>query len=150
MVVEGRGTGVNGDSAAPTPRPPHPTTMPPAREPTWVAATADRARATGFLIADRFFGSRRVTVGASLQRPRKVPLRIEPKTYFGERRGVEGDEGGRARAGATPAALCRSAPSVSGAPGGAALAPGDGSFASASFQGGEGANARPPPLPPPT
>lgn len=35
---------------------------------------------------DRIFGTRTYTPGAALQKPRKVPLRIEPKTWFGELR----------------------------------------------------------------
>ncbi len=34
--------------------------------------------------SDNLFGTRYHTEGASLQLPRKVPLRIEPKSYFGE------------------------------------------------------------------
>jgi hypothetical protein len=33
---------------------------------------------------DAFFGTRAHTEGALYQLPRKIPLRIEPKTYFGE------------------------------------------------------------------
>lgn len=35
-------------------------------------------------ITDRLFGTRAYTEGARFQIPRKIPLRIEPKTYFGE------------------------------------------------------------------
>ena len=58
------------------PPPPHP------RE--GVAAAADAARSAAASVSDRLFGTRTVTVGASRQLPRKTPLRIEPKTYFGE------------------------------------------------------------------
>lgn len=47
-------------------------------------AFAARMRAEGRAIGDRVFGTRTTTVGAALQLPRKAPLRIEPKTYFGE------------------------------------------------------------------
>ncbi len=33
----------------------------------------------------RIYGTRFHTEGAQLQLPRKVPLRVEPKSYFGER-----------------------------------------------------------------
>ena len=36
-------------------------------------------------LTDRLFGTRAHTEGAKFQIPRKIPLRIEPKTYFGER-----------------------------------------------------------------
>lgn len=32
------------------------------------------------------FGTRNYTAGAEIQLPRKIPLRIEPKTYFGATR----------------------------------------------------------------
>ena len=35
-------------------------------------------------ITDRLFGTRAYTEGARFQIPRKIPLRIEPKTYFGK------------------------------------------------------------------
>ena len=34
-------------------------------------------------VTDKLFGTRAYTPGAQFQLPRKVPLRIEPKTYFG-------------------------------------------------------------------
>ena len=34
-------------------------------------------------VTDALFGTRSHTTGAKYQVPRKVPLRIEPKTYFG-------------------------------------------------------------------
>ena len=37
-------------------------------------------------VSDALFGTRQHTTGAKLQLPRKVPLRIEPKTYFGRAR----------------------------------------------------------------
>jgi hypothetical protein len=64
---------------------PHPNTMPPPHQPlsTWEATTA-AARSTAASVSDRLFGTRTLTVGAARQLPRKTPLRIEPKTYFGE------------------------------------------------------------------
>ena len=35
-------------------------------------------------LQDAIYGTRNYTSGARYQLPRKVPLRIEPKTYFGE------------------------------------------------------------------
>ena len=35
-------------------------------------------------ITDRLFQTRAYTEGARFQVPRKIPLRIEPKTYFGK------------------------------------------------------------------
>ena len=35
-------------------------------------------------VTDTLFGTKYFTQGAHLQLPRKVPLRIEPKSYFGE------------------------------------------------------------------
>lgn len=35
-------------------------------------------------VTDALFGTRSHTMGAQYQLPRKIPLRIEPKTYFGE------------------------------------------------------------------
>lgn len=35
---------------------------------------------------DAFFGTRYHTVGAELQLPRKVPMRVEPKSYFANER----------------------------------------------------------------
>jgi uncharacterized membrane protein YidH (DUF202 family) len=35
-------------------------------------------------VFDRVFGTRGHTEGAELQLPRKIPLRVEPKSYFGE------------------------------------------------------------------
>lgn len=32
---------------------------------------------------DRMFGTRYHTAGAELQLPRKVPMRVEPKSFFG-------------------------------------------------------------------
>ena len=37
-------------------------------------------------LTDTLFGTRAHTEGARYQIPRKIPLRIEPKTYFGKRR----------------------------------------------------------------
>ena len=34
--------------------------------------------------SDAVFGTRSYTPGARLQLPRKVPLRVEPKSFFGE------------------------------------------------------------------
>jgi hypothetical protein len=34
-------------------------------------------------LRDQLFGTREYTHGARYQLPRKIPLRIEPKTYFG-------------------------------------------------------------------
>lgn len=36
-------------------------------------------------VMDTLFGTRYHTPGAALQLPRKVPMRVEPKSYFGER-----------------------------------------------------------------
>ena len=35
-------------------------------------------------IFDKLYGTRFHTAGAELQIPRKVPMRVEPKSYFGE------------------------------------------------------------------
>lgn len=35
-------------------------------------------------VFDTLFGTRYYTEGATLQLPRKVPMRVEPKSYFGE------------------------------------------------------------------
>jgi uncharacterized membrane protein YidH (DUF202 family) len=35
-------------------------------------------------LMDSLFGTRYHTEGATIQRPRKVPMRVEPKSYFGE------------------------------------------------------------------
>ncbi len=35
-------------------------------------------------VLDTLFGTRYHTPGAALQLPRKVPMRVEPKSYFGE------------------------------------------------------------------
>lgn len=35
-------------------------------------------------VTDTLFGTKYFTHGAEMQLPRKVPLRIEPKSYFGE------------------------------------------------------------------
>jgi len=35
-------------------------------------------------LTDTLFGTRAYTEGARYQIPRKIPLRIEPKTYFGK------------------------------------------------------------------
>jgi hypothetical protein len=43
---------------------------------------------------DTMFGTRYHTVGAELQLPRKVPMRVEPKSFFGELRLVKA-AGGR-------------------------------------------------------
>lgn len=68
--------------------------MPPAGPPTLplegVAAAVADARTAAATVTDRLFGTRSVTAGAARQLPRKTPLRIEPKTYFGKRR--EGSE----------------------------------------------------------
>lgn len=56
---------------------------PPSAEPGVFDALSARLRAEGRALSDVLFGSRTTTVGAALQRPRKAPLRIEPKTYFG-------------------------------------------------------------------
>lgn len=37
-------------------------------------------------VLDTLFGTRYHTPGAALQLPRKVPMRVEPKSYFGETR----------------------------------------------------------------
>ena len=63
--------------------------MPPATpqnasEPGLYDALSARLRAEGRAFTDVVFGKRTTTVGASLQRPRKAALRIEPKTYFGK------------------------------------------------------------------
>jgi hypothetical protein len=34
-------------------------------------------------VMDSLFGTRYHTEGATIQRPRKVPMRVEPKSYFG-------------------------------------------------------------------
>jgi hypothetical protein len=52
-------------------------------------AFAARMRAEALALGDKFFGTRTTTVGAALQLPRKAPLRIEPKTYFGKGRFFE-------------------------------------------------------------
>lgn len=72
--------------------------MPPpnAADQSQLARLADRVHDAALAATDRIFGTRRVTVGARLQIPRKAPLRIEPKTYFGER-GGGGEGGGRER-----------------------------------------------------
>ena len=66
----------------------HVVIMPPAPpnapEPGLYDALSARLRAEGRAFTDAVFGTRTTTVGASLQRPRKAALRIEPKTYFGE------------------------------------------------------------------
>lgn len=43
-------------------------------------------QATGTVkrIFDTMYGTRQYTEGAQLQLPRKVPMRVEPKSYFGE------------------------------------------------------------------
>ncbi|KAL4458180.1 hypothetical protein ABPG75_013045 [Micractinium tetrahymenae] len=40
----------------------------------------------GSTITDALFGTRTHTEGAQYQKPRKIPLRIEPKTYFANER----------------------------------------------------------------
>jgi hypothetical protein len=40
-------------------------------------------------VLDTLFGTRYHTPGAALQLPRKVPMRVEPKSYFGEGQGVD-------------------------------------------------------------
>ena len=62
-------------------RPPAP---PNAAEPGLFDVLSARLRAEGRAFSDAVFGTRTTTVGATLQRPRKAALRIEPKTYFGE------------------------------------------------------------------
>ena len=52
--------------------------MPPSEQPQTNGQTAVSA------IQDAVYGTRNYTPGAKYQLPRKVPLRIEPKTYFGE------------------------------------------------------------------
>ena len=52
--------------------------MPPSEQPQTNGQTAVSA------IQDAVYGTRNYTPGARYQLPRKVPLRIEPKTYFGE------------------------------------------------------------------
>lgn len=42
-------------------------------------------------ISDRLFGTRFHTEGAELQLPRKVPMRVEPKSYFGKPQAHEPD-----------------------------------------------------------
>ena len=61
-----------------------PPAPPNAPEPGLYDALSARLRAEGRAFTDAVFGTRTTTVGASLQRPRKAALRIEPKTYFGE------------------------------------------------------------------
>ena len=36
-------------------------------------------------VFDSLFGTRLNTEGATLQLPRKIPVRVEPKSYFGAR-----------------------------------------------------------------
>jgi hypothetical protein len=43
------------------------------------------ASATTNQVFDTMFGTKYHTPGAELQLPRKVPMRVEPKSYFGER-----------------------------------------------------------------
>ena len=43
----------------------------------------DTAQQQRMALRDQLFGSRGYTEGARYQLPRKIPLRIEPKTYFG-------------------------------------------------------------------
>ena len=52
--------------------------MPPSEQPQTNGQTTVSA------IQDAVYGTRNYTPGARYQLPRKVPLRIEPKTYFGE------------------------------------------------------------------
>jgi hypothetical protein len=40
-------------------------------------------------VFDTMFGTKYHTPGAELQLPRKVPMRVEPKSYFGELRRME-------------------------------------------------------------
>lgn len=35
-------------------------------------------------IFDKLYGTKQFTAGAELQLPRKVPIRVEPKSYFGK------------------------------------------------------------------
>ena len=66
--------------------------MPPPTQPGGLGAAAATAAAS---VTDRLFGTRTVTSGASRQLPRKTPLRIEPKTFFGEMGGeTSGDRHG--------------------------------------------------------
>lgn len=55
--------------------------MPPPRD-----AGASQAGPSTAGVTDALFGTRSHTQGAKLQLPRKVPLRIEPKTYFANER----------------------------------------------------------------
>ncbi|PNH03530.1 Vacuolar transporter chaperone 1 [Tetrabaena socialis] len=41
---------------------------------------------TAALLFDKLYGSKQVTAGAEIQRPRKVPMRVEPKSYFANER----------------------------------------------------------------
>lgn len=40
---------------------------------------------TAAKVFDSLFGTRMATEGAQLQIPRKIPVRVEPKTFFGTR-----------------------------------------------------------------
>jgi hypothetical protein len=61
--------------------------MPPPNQPReGIAAAVEATRTAAASVSDRLFGTRTVTAGAARQIPRKTPLRIEPKTYFGKRR----------------------------------------------------------------
>lgn len=44
-------------------------------------------------LRDQLFGTRGYTEGARYQLPRKIPLRIEPKTYFGEYKSLNDEWG---------------------------------------------------------
>jgi len=59
--------------------------------PPWLVAALNHSRVSLLLasdlmegVTDTLFGTKYFTQGANLQLPRKVPLRIEPKSYFGE------------------------------------------------------------------
>ncbi len=53
-----------------------PSSQPPTGLPTGAAAK----------VFDTLFGTRMATEGAQLQLPRKIPVRVEPKTFFGKSR----------------------------------------------------------------
>lgn len=59
--------------------------------PLWLITALNRTRVSLLVasdlmegVTDTLFGTKYFTQGANLQLPRKVPLRIEPKSYFGE------------------------------------------------------------------
>lgn len=47
-----------------------------------------QASGTTRWVFDSLYGTKQFTKGAELQRPRKVPMRVEPKSYFGGWRGA--------------------------------------------------------------